>query len=42
VTLVLLFMVVSGTIDQVPEKIYSGWLSILEYYFGRSQHTLVK
>jgi hypothetical protein len=40
VTLVLLFMVVSGTIDQVPEKIYTGWLLILGYYFGKSHQAV--
>lgn len=35
VTIVLLFMVVSGTIEKVPEQIYTGWLLILGYYFGK-------
>ena len=35
VTIVLLFMVVSGTIDQIPEQIFTGWLLILGYYFGK-------
>ena len=35
VTVVLLFMVVSGTIDQAPEPIFTGWLLILGYYFGK-------
>ncbi len=37
VTIVLLFMVVSGTIDKIPEQIFTGWLLILGYYFGKSR-----
>ena len=29
-------MVVSGTIDQVPDKLYTGWFLILGYYFGKT------
>ena len=35
VTVVLLFMVVSGTISQAPEQMFTGWLLILGYYFGK-------
>jgi hypothetical protein len=35
VTVVLLFMVVSGTVSQAPEQIFTGWLLILGYYFGK-------
>lgn len=35
VTVVLLFMVVSGTVSKVPEQIFTGWLLILGYYFGK-------
>ena len=35
VTIVLLFMVVSGTIKQAPEQLFTGWLLILGYYFGK-------
>ena len=35
VTIVLLFMVVSGTSAQTPEQLFTGWLLILGYYFGK-------
>jgi hypothetical protein len=39
VTVILLFMVVSGTIENVPEQIFTGWFLILGYYFGKgSKH----
>ncbi len=39
VTVVLLFMVVSGTISKIPEQIFTGWLLILGYYFGKGSKT---
>jgi len=39
VTVVLLFMVVSGTITKIPEQIFTGWLMILGYYFGKGRKT---
>ena len=35
VTVVLLFMIVSGTVKQVPDQLFTGWLMILGYYFGK-------
>lgn len=35
VTVVILIMVVSGTVTQIPSELFNGWLLILGYYFGK-------
>ena len=42
VTVVLMFMVVSGTQERIPPEILSGWSVILGYYFGKFRHGSIK
>lgn len=37
VTVVFVFMAVSGTISNLPEPFMTGWFMILGYYFGKNK-----
>jgi hypothetical protein len=36
VTIVLMFMIVSHTFENVPKEILAGWTTILGFYFGKA------
>jgi len=39
VTVVLMFMVVSRTVGDMPKEIIAGWTTILGFYFGKATTT---